>query len=208
MATNPMAGDTKERVEQVAYEAVNYATYLWHLCKDKPVLVAIGGVVSSVGAKLTQALPDHLMSLGALVVLVVIDWITKYQACQNKGVPFTSKAMREKGLPKLRDYMLLYIAGAMTIPLLGDPWGFRSVLYFLALVELWSIAENLYDSGNLPFDIRQLAVFNGIRDLIAGKIMTTPHQAGGGVTAIPIEPPAAGPGSTDAPTDPTGGAQP
>lgn len=168
--------DTQESVQTAAYQAVNYSMYLWHLIKDKPVLVAMGSIISSVASKATANLPDHAANLGALVVLVTIDFFTKLQACRATNEPFTSKTMRDKGLPKLRDYMILYVAGAMTVPLIGDTWGLRGIMYFLGMVELWSIAENLYDSGNLPFDIRRLAMFDGIREMIAGGTLKTPFD--------------------------------
>jgi hypothetical protein len=210
MATNtPTPVGARESVQQVqgaVHEAANYAVYFWHLLKDKPVLVAMGTILSTVMAKFTAVLPDHIASLGALFALLTIDLITKYNACRKQGLPFTSRIMRDKGLPKFRDYLLLYIAGALTIPLLGDVWGHKSVMYFLAMVELWSIAENLYDSGNLPFDIRQMAMFNGIRDLIAGRVMTPPESAPATETPAIPEPaaeapttpsPAPAPGQTD-----------
>jgi hypothetical protein len=178
-------------IPENAQNAVNYLSYLAHLVKDKPVLVAIGAITSSVFGRILGVLPDHIISIMALVVLVSVDWFTKRDACIRQGVPFTSGLMRKKGALKLRDYMLLYMAGAMTIPLMGDMWGYRSVLYFICICELWSIAENLNDAGRLPFDIRHLALFDMIRDMMSGKPAAPPDPGLqfpgmlGGVPQIP-----------------------
>lgn len=193
-------GDNQDSVQTAAFRAVDYTLYLWHLIKDKPVLVAVGSIISSIAGKVEASLPDHALNLMAIAVLVAIDFVTKVRACRVTGEPVSSKVMRDKGLPKLRDYLLLYVAGAMTTPLFGDVWGLRAVMYFLAMCELWSIAENLYDSGNLPFDIRKMAIFDGIRQLMTGGTMEAPISG-------PLDLAARvfgwlrGDGSTDAPKD-------
>lgn len=168
----------KHDVAQTVQSAVDYSFYLWHLVKEKPVMVAIGTVVSAVATKVLPVLPDHMVAVMALSILCMIDWFTKRDACLARGIPFTSKLMREKGVMKLRDYLLLYIAGAMTIPLTGDTWVYRSTAGFIAICELWSVAENLHDAGRLPFDIRQLAVFSSIRKLMKGdkNVETAPRK--------------------------------
>ena len=158
----------KEHVQQALTEVGNGLSYIYHLVATKPVAVAFAGVLSAVMSKVSAGLPDHLLSATSLCLLVFIDWLTKYHACRKQGIPFTSKVMREKGVLKLRDYMLLYIAGACTIPLLGDQTGFKAAVSFMAIVELWSVAENLNDSGNLPFDPRKIAVFDMIRNMMKG----------------------------------------
>lgn len=172
--------------------AIDYMSYLVHLLRDKPILVGIGAVVSTVGGRMLGVLPDHIISILALVIMVAIDWFTKRDACFRQGVPFTSGLMRKKGVLKLRDYILLYMAGAMTIPLMGDMWGYRSVLYFICVCELWSIAENLNDAGRLPFDIRHLAFFDTVRDMLSGRSSTTSHVdvPGASQTALAMTVPA------------------
>lgn len=155
-------------------EAVASASYVLHALKDKPMMVAMSAILSQVLAKLTEGLPGHLISIGALSILVFLDWYTKLRACRAMGVPFTSRHMREKGVVKLRDYLVLYMAGAMTVPLMGDVWGYRSVLYALSIWELWSIAENLYDAGTIPFDIRKIALFDGLRELMQNGRLPVP----------------------------------
>lgn len=174
--------------------AINSASYVFHALREKPVMVAVSAILAPVIQELTRGLPNHIISLLALTILTGIDWYTKVRACRVKGEPVTSRIMREKGFPKLRDYFVLYIAGAMTIPLMGDVWGHRSVLFALSIWELWSIAENLYDAGTIPFDIRRIALFDGVRQLLAGSVAPTPYtppaSGGGSLTSGPAIPPA------------------
>lgn len=189
-----------ERIQTGAEHMMSYASYISHLVKDKPVMVAASALLSQALVKIAEGLPDHLVSIGALFMLCLIDWYTKMKACKAQGVPFTSRAMREKGFPKLRDYMVLYIAGACTIPLMGDQWGFKSILFMMALWELWSIAENLYDAGTLPFDVRKLAIFDSIREYLTTGKFPVPFAMGQNpVTpaSLTVNIPIAGP--TDAP---------
>lgn len=138
-------------------------SYIAQMATEKPSEVGIAALVTGIMTRLTESMPDHLISLASLTTLVVIDFATKYHACRKMGVPFTSQVMREKGVFKLRDYFILYIAAACTVPLMGEPDAYRGALTFMAFVELWSIAENLYDAGNLPFDVRKIAMFDVFR---------------------------------------------
>ena len=165
-------------------DAVESASYLAHLLKEKPVMVAASAILSQVLAKLAEGLPDHLISLGALSCLVFIDWLTKMRACRITNTPITSKIMREKGVSKLKDYFILYIVGALSVPLFGDVWGYRTVLFAMTIWEIWSIAENLHDCGTIPFDIRQIAMFDGIKEWVRGGKLRTPFDsfAGGSMS--------------------------
>lgn len=173
-------------LRESAQDTVNNISYFIHLLKDKPFLVATGAIASSIAGRIVGVIPDHVMAIMALVVLVAMDWLCKRDSCLRNGIPFTSGEMRKKGVLKLRDYMLLYMAGAMTIPLMGDMWGYRSVLYFISICELWSIAENLNDAGRLPFDIRHIPLFDLIRDIASAK--TSPLEP---MINQPTQPPGA-----------------
>lgn len=159
--------------------AMTHASYLWHLIVDKPLVVAMASVFGVAIAKITAGLPDHILSVTSLALLVFIDWMTKLHACRKKDIPITSEIMRTKGVVKLRDYLLLYIAGACTIPLLNDTNGYRAAVAFMALVELWSVAENLNDAGNLPFDVRHVPLFDGMRAMLNGGKFFFPSLNGG-----------------------------
>jgi hypothetical protein len=159
----------QEQATQAIQEVTHHISYFYNLVVTKPFAVAVSAIASAVIAKLTTGLPDHILSIGSLSLLVFIDWLTKYHACRKRGIPFTSKVMREKGIYKLRDYMMLYIAGACTIPLLNDTSGYRAVVAFMAMVELWSVAENLHDAGTLPYDVRQVPFLQMVKLYLAGK---------------------------------------
>jgi len=197
-----MMNKTGTDLQHSAEQLIANSSYLMHLVREKPIMVAASALVSQALVKVAAGLPDHLISIGALFMLCLIDWYTKMQACKKQGRPFTSRQMREKGFPKLRDYMILYIAGSCTVPLMGDTWGFKSVLFMMALWELWSIAENLYDAGTLPFDVRQLAIFDSIRTYLTTGKFPTPFMMGANPVPmgdVPSLPPTTGP---DAPSDP------
>jgi hypothetical protein len=150
------------------------ASYVLHLIHDKPVMLTISAVASQLLDKLIGGVPSMALNMGAITLLVTIDWFTKMRACRKRHEAITSKTMREKGFYKLRDYFTLYLASALTVPLLGDMWGVHSVLYIIGFWELWSIAENLYDGGDMPFDVRSVAVFDGIRQMLKGGSVPTP----------------------------------
>ena len=192
--------------ESAKTAAVDYSFYLWHLLKEKPVMVVFGTIFSTMFASLSPGIPGHLIAMLALSLLVGIDWITKRDACLKQGIPFTSREMRDKGVLKLRDYMLLYIAGALTMPLMGD-LGYRTVSGFIAVCELWSIAENLHDAGRLPFDIRNLALFSSIRELAAGKkeVQVPTHAPSNDLGPLPAYPDTTDLPVVDAPDDIPGG---
>lgn len=145
-------------------------SYIVDLTFNKPTATGFGAMASGVMASLSDAMPGHLISLASLTTLVVIDFITKYIACRKRGISFTSQIMREKGVFKLRDYFLLYIAAACTVPLMGEPDAYRAALTFMAFVEFWSIAENLYDAGTIPFDVRQVAMSDIFRSLVGRMV--------------------------------------
>jgi len=150
-------------------ESLGPVSHVWQLIQGKPWMTAVSALASVVLGKLTSDWQDAAMSFAAICALVVLDWLTKIYACRKQGVPVTSAAMRQKGFPKLRDYLILCIAGWLTVPLMGEDWGYRSVLFMIALWELWSIAENLHDAGTLPFDIRNMALFDQIRGAMRRK---------------------------------------
>ena len=164
------------------------ASYLFHLIKDKPMMVGVTSALSPFINLMTGQMPSQMTSIGSLSGLVLLDWITKIQACRFMKQAVTSKNMREKGFLKLRDYIILYIAGALTVPLVGDVWVFRSLIFTMCMWELWSIAENMNDSGTIPFDIRHIAIFDGIRTMLSGGVMTTPFDGPGTVTPAPDQP--------------------
>ena len=144
--------------------ATERVSHLIHLIQDKPVVVTLSAAMSV----LVSDWANQTVMLGALCLLWFADLITKIWVCRRTGQPVTSALMRQRGFPKLRDYLILCICAWMTTPIMGA-MVFRSILSMMAFWELWSIAENLNDGGYIPFDIRNSSIFDGIRKLARKK---------------------------------------
>lgn len=195
------------------------ASYLVGAIVAKPNVAFLAAALTPIVAPLLMALQASVSPYLALLGLVALDFYTAVRAARMKGQAVTSQIMREKGLPKLKDYTLAVMGGALTSAATGWQGWTMGIVGFLAIWELWSIlAENLNDGGNVPFDFRQMPILKQIAALITGtrRGATAAEQAQvptdlGGIIAgltgpilappiTPIPAPTPAPGTTPAPT--------
>ena len=147
------------------------ASYLVQKFKQNPEVVTFAALLAPLTTPFTAYLQGFIPGYAALMALVAIDFFTKIRACRIQGIEVTTAVMREKGLPKIKDYTIAVIAAYLTVPLAGDDAIFRGVITMLGFIELWSIVgENLYDAGAMPVDLRKTAVFDAVREIIGGAL--------------------------------------
>lgn len=117
---------------------------LWFAATSYPILKTLSAVILTVGSFFFDTL-QHTALL-ALVVLIIFDMISAIIAAKKTGEEITSqKAVRSAG--KTAVYFFFVSAGFITentVPLniIDD-----TIIAFLAVTELISIAENLGKSG-------------------------------------------------------------
>lgn len=129
----------------------------------------------------TQLFGEYNACFGALVILIVLDWLTKWWALSKESGGFkiawetnviSSRGMRE-GLPKIFWYMVLLIAANQleSFSILGYVLGSTPkevISAYLALIEAKSILENLRDCGMSGLD-PFIFMLSKKQDQITGK---------------------------------------
>lgn len=91
--------------------------------------------------------PTKTLALTSLLVLIIFDTITGVSASYKNDIPIQSSKMLRSAL-KVCFYFLFVSAGHLCVYILGDILPIETtVIAFLSLTELVSIAENLGKMG-------------------------------------------------------------
>lgn len=152
-------------------------TYLTTSIYDKPIAATIGAVLGGLCGQLYQAFPIELPVVVSIAALVFIDTRTGIRAAKKRGEEIVSHITRKRLCNKLPAYAEMYIAGlaAKTIHPESGAVIYGLLMGTLVSVEIWSILENLYDSGEIPVNPNKVGVFAAFKKIASFKQNNNDH---------------------------------
>lgn len=121
-------------------------------------------LVSILGALFAIVFPVDGWAVSAVVLLITIDTLTGRWAAFARGEEVRSRYTFYRMRVKLQGYMIFIATAALasvaTNGLVADGTMFlRGAIGLVGAVEFFSISENLYDQGWIPFDPRKVPMF-------------------------------------------------